>query len=237
MDKTTINEILELNAHFYESYAKEFSVTRAAPWPGWQNLVPFFSKLEQPSVVDLGCGNGRFLKFLHTNLNTPFHYTGLDISTNLINEAKVNFATETSEGMAKFTAGDILNSEFIDRQVKDCNFACGFGLMHHIPTPELRESFAKTVANKLETDGFLVLTFWTLKPEESKIVKDLGNNDYYMKWGTDDNNYRFVHFFTEEEVADFSAKMEQHGLKLVNKYKADGKSGDANLYVVWEKFS
>ena len=90
MDDKIIKQILDINCHFYESYAKEFSVTRQAPWLGWSQLLTFLST-NKMRVLDLGCGNGRFYKFLKCNLKNEFDYQGVDISKNLVKEAINNF--------------------------------------------------------------------------------------------------------------------------------------------------
>ncbi len=58
MDDKTIKQILDINCHFYESYAKEFSVTRQAPWPGWFGILGILSA-KKVKILDLGCGKGK----------------------------------------------------------------------------------------------------------------------------------------------------------------------------------
>ena len=63
MDAATIRNIIDLNNRFYKTVATDFSATRQMPWAGWDRLLPFLPK-EAIDILDLGCGNGRFLSFL-----------------------------------------------------------------------------------------------------------------------------------------------------------------------------
>lgn len=58
----TIQRLNAINREFYRVTAREFDQTRGAAWPGWERLLPY---LHPPlSVLDVGCGNGRFGLFL-----------------------------------------------------------------------------------------------------------------------------------------------------------------------------
>ena len=66
MNIETINRLNAINHAFYATVADDFDQTRGTAWPGWQRLLPH---LPMPlSVLDVGCGNGRFALFLHENL-------------------------------------------------------------------------------------------------------------------------------------------------------------------------
>ena len=102
-----------LNQKFYEKTAEEFSKTRQSPWSGWYLLLNAINDFLVPtsissgsplSVLDLGCGNGRFEKFLRENLPISFTGTGIDSDERLLEEAKkaLFFGKEggNSEGIA-----------------------------------------------------------------------------------------------------------------------------------------
>ncbi|MBI5666839.1 MAG: class I SAM-dependent methyltransferase [Chloroflexi bacterium] len=63
MNPETIRRLNAINREFYRITAPEFDQTRGTAWPGWERLLPY---LRAPlSVLDVGCGNGRFGVFLH----------------------------------------------------------------------------------------------------------------------------------------------------------------------------
>src|SRR4051812_30515699 len=104
MDTETINRLNAINRAFYTTVADDFDQTRGAAWPGRQRLLPY---LPLPlSVLDVGCGNGRFALFLHDNLaaGQPRHnadapllsYHGLDSNPALLAHAHNALAGKTS---------------------------------------------------------------------------------------------------------------------------------------------
>jgi len=66
MDAATIHRLNQINRTFYQQTADDFDQTRGTAWPGWNRLLPY---LTAPlTVLDVGCGNGRFAAFLAKEL-------------------------------------------------------------------------------------------------------------------------------------------------------------------------
>src|SRR5664279_238076 len=86
MDDLTIRTLNDLNRRFYETVAADFDATRQTAWQGWDPLVRY---LKPPlTVLDVGCGNGRFGVFLADRLGkTGLHYHGIDSSAILLGRA------------------------------------------------------------------------------------------------------------------------------------------------------
>ncbi len=90
--------------NLYSTHAKEFSTSRQYPWKGWEQLLDLFPK-ESLSILDVGCGNGRFLEYvrkLESSSVTKFgglefnglkvlKYVGIDNSDVLLNIARNNY--------------------------------------------------------------------------------------------------------------------------------------------------
>lgn len=96
----TIRQLNALTSDFYAREAASFSATRQAPWHGWEkawNIIathdsalaaPAYvdsahegkplSATEPLAVLDLGCGNLRFERFLAEHTNAPLRITALD---------------------------------------------------------------------------------------------------------------------------------------------------------------
>ena len=64
--------------------------------------------MQNPVVIELGCGSGWNSQVLETLLGRSFAYTGLDISAAMIKIAKASYP------MASFVVGDAMNTPFAD---------------------------------------------------------------------------------------------------------------------------
>ncbi len=86
MDKATIQRLNAINREFYRITADEFDQTRGSAWEGWK-MLPLH--LHTPlSVLDVGCGNGRFGLFLRESLGEGVRYHGMDNNRRLLDYAK-----------------------------------------------------------------------------------------------------------------------------------------------------
>src|SRR4051812_21279538 len=91
MDDSTIRYLNDLNHRFYETVAAEFDATRQTAWQGWHQLIPYL--MPRLTVLDVGCGNGRFGVFLADRLGSAnLHYHGIDSSVALLASASIALA-------------------------------------------------------------------------------------------------------------------------------------------------
>ncbi|WP_418687345.1 class I SAM-dependent methyltransferase [Adlercreutzia sp.] len=96
-----IRKLNDLTSDFYAREAASFSATRQAPWHGWERvwkLITAHDAVQNPfpshaarvpdddtgdsgaplTILDLGCGNLRFERFLAERTNAPLRVTALD---------------------------------------------------------------------------------------------------------------------------------------------------------------
>lgn len=96
-----IRKLNDLTSDFYAREAASFSATRQAPWHGWERvwkLITAHDAVQNPfpshaarvpdddtgdsgaplTILDLGCGNLRFERFLAERANAPLRVTALD---------------------------------------------------------------------------------------------------------------------------------------------------------------
>ena len=77
MDEATIQQLLQLNAEFYQTFAIQFSDTRQRLQPGVLRMLEKISS--QAAILDLGCGNGELARIL-AQKGFRGYYVGLDFS-------------------------------------------------------------------------------------------------------------------------------------------------------------
>lgn len=226
MDSQLVKQLRKLNNDFYINVAESFSKTRSSYWSGWLSIKKYIK--EKDRILDLGCGNGRFLSFLKDNFNN-FTYLGLDNNEKLISIAK-NIESEK----CKFENVDILNLENIQK-LEQYDVIVLFGVLHHIPSKKLRISFLKEVKAKLNENGLLIISFWDLLTNKKllkrsiKYSEELEEGDYIIDWLNDSNLKRYVHSFTEDEVKDIAKALD---LKIIDCFRDDGKDKNSNIYAV-----
>ena len=92
MDQQTSRALNAINRDFYRRHAEEFSRTRQAPWHGWERVLRRMQERGTGaapwSLLDVGCGNGRFARFCAGQTAQPFTYVGVDASRALLHLAR-----------------------------------------------------------------------------------------------------------------------------------------------------
>jgi SAM-dependent methyltransferase len=245
MDDATRRALGELNAAFYSDHAEEFSATRSRPWPGWERvalrLVDAAAHVPRPSVLDVGCGNGRLLRFLAETLGRPFDSVGLDASRELLALA----ATQVETGVR------LVQHDFVTAPAglvlppaagRGHQLVALFGVLHHVPSRERRRALVEAAAECTAPGGMLALCLWQFAqrerfadhivawddvPELAIDRSQLEAGDHLLRWGQAAVRYcHFVDAVEAEELADLP------GLSVVERYDADGRSGDLNRYIL-----
>lgn len=133
----------------YGHIAHDFSESRKAHWPEFH----FFSSFIPPgaSLLDAGCGDGRFLRYLEENKKSV-EYTGVDFCPELLHIAKKKFPHHHFV-LSDITAFDA--SSTFDRIV------C-IALLHHIPSRKLRLQLLRNFSELLHDQGLLLFSIWNL---------------------------------------------------------------------------
>lgn len=133
----------------FNTIAEEFSDTRQHPWPEFgifKHYIP-----EGASILDIGCGNGRFLQYLLDKKKTV-DYTGLDFSKKLIGIARKRFPRVD---FIEQSMTDFQLSKRFDRVIAIASF-------HHVPTRKLRKIALDHMKRHLKDDGLLIISVWNL---------------------------------------------------------------------------
>jgi len=247
MNRDTRRRLDELNDRFYRERAAAFGQTRDHPWPGWTRVL---ERLTSPAggaplrVLDVGCGNGRFGRFLAASAKAPVDYTGIDRSEPLLAEARDRLADAplASVRLALLDAvarpGDLPRGPF--------ELIVLFGVLHHIPGHAARDALLADLAARLTEGGLLALTIWRFgdaerferrridwadynaSADEPIDADQLEDGDHLLGFG-DGGPPRYCHHMSEAELVGLGAGFE---LERDDAYRADGKSGDLNQYLL-----
>ncbi len=236
MDAATISRLNAINREFYRITADSFDQTRGAAWPGWKRSVPY---LHFPlSVLDVGCGNGRFALFLHSiaPADAGFHYTGLDSNPALLSHAH-DALKDTPHLNLKLEARDILEQPLLEGEY---DLVTLFGVLHHIPGSQQRQQFMSQWAARLKPGGLLAFSAWRFYEYErfrQRIVPwpddiQVEEHDYLLDWRRGETALRYCHYTDDAEHQRLVASS---GLQEIIRYRADGEGGSANCYSLLQK--
>jgi ubiquinone/menaquinone biosynthesis C-methylase UbiE len=230
MDKEYAEYLLVKTREDYNLIADDFSRTRDETWDEMFFLFENFLK-PGDKVLDLGCGNGRWVKLFQTyNVD----YVGIDSSLRLIEIAKKNYPN------ARFQVEESLNLSFPDNWFDKVYTIAVF---HHIPSEEFKLKFLKEVKRVLKPGGILILTVWKFhRSREMRllikytILKLLGKSkldfrDVFEPWGK--KVERYYHYFSEKELINLVEKV---GFRLIEGGIVKNEMGNRqNLYIVAKK--
>ena len=135
ISKQTARQLSRITSEFYTQQAQSFSATRQMPWQGWQHcldVMPYFMAVEKPCVLDVGCGNLRFARFLTDQAGVqPASYFAVD-------NCEVLVQSGMTDTQITFIKMDLVNSLLDDTltcqlKVPACDLVVAFGFLHHVP--------------------------------------------------------------------------------------------------------
>lgn len=221
-----VEEINNLNREFYSKHNESFDKSRSYGfWKGFEEIINFLP--ENLKILDLGCGNARFLKFL-LEKNIKFRsYLGLDNSVEFVQKNK-----ETYEEY-NFQVLDVI--EQVEKIDDKYSLIVGFGITHHIPSLEFRKVWFQSLGNIVKNEGFLVLSFWNF--DKTKADKNFNpkcykveEGDYFLGWKDDYSSHRYCHFFKEYEIKEIIKNLSD--FTLIQQFELD-----QNTYLILQKNS
>ncbi len=214
----------------YDELATDFSNSRAYPWKGWGKVKEYVESnfTESVSVLDLGCGNGRFLQFLIDQKINFADFVGIDSSDELLKIAKERYSDN-----AEFIFAD-LETDWETKIIEEIqdpvryDVIVLFGVMHHISSFEKRVEILRKARSKLKENGVIMVTYWQFGsyPRFTDKAENLGNNDYMLSFNGE-SGARFCHFTDEREAEKIE---EDSNCELISSYYSDGGDEKLNLY-------
>jgi SAM-dependent methyltransferase len=228
MDEITIRRLNDINREFYRVTADQFDQTRGRAWPGWARLLPHVGS--PLSVLDVGCGNGRFGVYLGEHV-AEVSYHGIDSNPALLARARANLPD------GRFSQRDVVENP---PDAGQYDLVGLFGVIHHLPGGRQRRDFMRALAARVEPGGLLAFACWRfydferfrerITPWPDDLVVEAG--DYLLDWRRGETALRYCHHVDDDEHAALVAAT---GLDEIDTYRADGFSGTVNRYSILRK--
>lgn len=242
MKTQTIQHLNDINREFYATTAEDFDQTRGRAWAGWVRLTEY---IDAPlSVLDVGCGNGRFGVFLAQALDGRIRYHGVDNNQQLLDyasDALAPFANVKTTLQALDVVADPLPQEKYELVVL-------FGVIHHVPGTDNRQQFIAELAKRVKHGGMLAFAAWRfyeyerfrerLVPWSDDVIPagmedvELEEHDYLLDWRRGERALRYCHYVDDAEL---DTLVHASNMREVTRYRADGSDNAMNAYVVLKK--
>ena len=232
---------------FYNHEAKKYYETRKKFWKEGELLLEEMDSFEgkKVSILEFGCGSGRFASFLRERYSGKFSYVGVDLSEGLLSYAQKENPKLT------FICEDI--SEFVVKQKQESfDIIIGTSSFQHIPSFKERLFLMKHFYRLLKYDGKVIMTNWSLshrfiKKHWGEIAKAMGRyvlsfgkasrRDILVPWTNKGQTFkRYYHLFDLKELkrlSDFSGLNLEELCYLDNEGKKskEWKSSRSSLFV------
>ena len=253
---STAEQLSHITSEFYAQQAQSFSATRQAPWQGWQKCLEAMPQLlagEKPSVLDVGCGNLRFARFLCGEAGiVPAKYFAVDNCRPLVESGNVG----GQASQVTFIELDVIRSLFDDTLFSQltappCDLVVAFGFLHHVPGAEKRLQLLRTLLEKTKPGGFVCVSFWQFMNSQKLAAKaqettaqglralgidasELEEHDYLIGWQGKAETWRYCHHFSQEELDKLLASLGSD-VQVCAQFSADGKDNNLNRYVILQR--
>ncbi|PKO05213.1 MAG: hypothetical protein CVU41_13120 [Chloroflexi bacterium HGW-Chloroflexi-3] len=249
MQSEVIQQLLDINYQFYQTFGGAFAATRRRVQPGIRKVLELIP--ENGYWLDLGCGSGALAQlWMHQGRQGVYH--GLDFSSVLLQEARdLLAAEEVSPGLdIRFTEADLLTTEWpvVLERMKFDGVLC-FATMHHIPAYEKRLQLVRQVRELLTDGGSFIHSNWQFQHSPRLMARvqhwsqiglqagHLEEGDTLLDWRyalpgqSEKVGFRYVHRFSEDE---FELLAHEGGFVIQDRFESDGEGGRLGLYQIWQ---
>ncbi|MBI4718338.1 MAG: class I SAM-dependent methyltransferase [Planctomycetes bacterium] len=141
----------------------------------WDYLTPHLPRDLGRRVADLGCGTGKWAARLH---KSGYHVTCVDISAQMLDQARAKLAEQGGSHRAEFVQADLSDLSALPAGA----FACAVAFGEPIGSTDSPVKAMRQIRKLLADDGLLVATF----------DNRLAAIDFYLAGGDPDELSRFL---------------------------------------------
>jgi len=254
MDEKTAAKLVSLNSEFYQTFAAQFSSTRMRLQSGVQRILEILPS--DANILDLGCGSGELARKLAAR-GFEGSYLGLDFSAGLLEIAREgvegtpkfsfiqgDLGTDGWDESVISHQSSVISNDF-QFPIPNFQFSIilAFATFHHLPGRGLQRQTFRKISNLLSPGGGFIHSNWQFLNSErlrrriqpwSEIgltADDIDPGDYLLDWRQGGRGLRYVHHFTEDELAILA---EETGFKIIETFFSDGEGGNLGLYQTWQ---
>lgn len=205
-------------------------------------------------IVDLACGNLRFEAFLKREVpQARLNALALDACESLpMARSDTHFVRcDIIEELSRGALHQTLANAGENTGMPCADLAVCFGFMHHIPLPEWRAQLLEAMLYAVKPGGFVCVSFWRFADDEGLASKaqrthaqgcsQLGLNpaafnegDFLLGWKNREESYRYCHSFTDGDIDELAATLPPNA-RTAARFRADGRTGNLNEYLVLQK--
>lgn len=206
------------------------------------------------SVLDLACGNLRFERYLAEALSQAsvraYTVDSCDELAASASELNIDVTYESSDIVGGLIAGAPLCELHHAPQV---DMAVSFGFLHHVPDERLRVRVLEGLIDAVRPGGCVAVSLWRFmsnpalaakaRTTHGKALASLGlaadlldEGDYLLGWRDVENAWRYCHHFSDEEASRLAASVSDRA-RLIDSFKADGRTDEMNIYLVFQRNS
>ena len=229
--------LMDTTSAFYARDHTSFSATRSRPWEGWEQALDAcdITSGSHVDLIDLGCGNLRFERWLTTR-GVTWRAWAQDVCDELARDAVAELEDVAYQHLDIGRA--LLEPDGLAGRLDapPVDLAVCFGLMHHLPLPAQRVRLVRDMVGAVHVGGHVVVSLWQLERDariraKARPVPGGGPHDYLLGWQDSARSCRYCHSFQDDEI-DRLVQAVGGNTDLVARLQADGPSGNLNCYLV-----
>lgn len=202
------------------------------------------------TVLDVACGNLRYERFLADALpDRAVSAYAVDAADGLASQAAALPTRVTVRYQHLDIVGALIDGVPLASALTapPCHLAVAFGFLHHIPGSAARAALLDALLERIRPGGCVIVSLWQFMNDERLARKAravtareaparglaLEENDYLLGWQDAPGALRYCHHFPDHEI-DQLLSHAQRALpcRLIDRFSADGKTGNLNAYLV-----
>lgn len=179
----------------YDPFALTFSKSRKNhPWPELDDILEDMKNRGSKYILDIGCGNGRFLEEAEKSWFKSEKYIGIDNSLTMTREAEKLHPADTFLHGEMQDASEIVYRLWYRDLFDSILLLASF---HHLDFVWDRLVVLHDLKSLLSPNGRIYMTNWNLRDQSKYDAMKKSDGEYDIKIG---EYSRYYHGFTLEEL-------------------------------------